>query len=85
MPDGIERRVDDKRIIEMHGDIKTLLERSKNTTGFLKSVDDTVSGHTDDISKINQEISGVKTRINTIGGFLTVAWTGLLGAFLKRG
>ena len=83
MPDGNERRVDDKRIIEMHGDIKTLLANHENTKDYLKSVSKKVEshleGHDDELSRVKSDINGIKW----VGGFISVVFSSI-GFFWRK-
>lgn len=71
---------DGKLLLEMHGNIKTLLERTDNTRDYLESVSGTVKEHQKCISKMKSDITGIKA-IGSIGGTIFAA---VIGLFWRR-
>lgn len=83
---GEDRRQGDDLILKMHGNIKTLLERSKNTDGWMKTLAEAqkTQGEKSDemdgrISKNEGSILGIKWVSGAIS-VVFVAITGYLGA-----
>lgn len=75
-----ERRADAKLIMEMHGNLRTLLERTGNTKEYLESVSGTVKEHQKCITKMKSDITGIKA-IGSIGGTIFAA---VIGLFWRR-
>jgi len=75
-----ERRSPDPMLIDMHGKMNTLLERSDNTNDFLDSVSRKTEDNQRCISKLKGEITGIKA----IGAFVSVIFASVFGLFWKR-